>query len=101
MSRQAGSIVWGIQSRAGYPSKRAGSRWRVCTAGSAKGQDAGNPPSSPADLLNGLAGVAGLEPATPGFGDLKIPYQLVLDGAVCAAIVEFFASAIMADISPY
>src|SRR4051812_47535347 len=28
MSRQPGSIVWGIQSRAGYPSKRAGSRCR-------------------------------------------------------------------------
>src|SRR6202171_3183653 len=28
----------GIQSRAGYPSKRAGSRWRLCTAGVAKGQ---------------------------------------------------------------
>ena len=38
MSRQAGSIVRGFQSRAGYPSKRAGSRWRLCTAGAAKGQ---------------------------------------------------------------
>src|SRR3954471_9744976 len=28
MSRQPGWIVWGIQSRAGYPSKRAGSRCR-------------------------------------------------------------------------
>src|SRR6202051_589773 len=32
----------GIQSRAGYPSKRADSRWRLCTAGTAKGQGAGN-----------------------------------------------------------
>src|ERR1700754_74104 len=31
----------GIQSRAGYPSKRAGSRWRVCTARAAKGQVSG------------------------------------------------------------
>src|SRR5271154_4750935 len=36
--RQAGSIFGGIQSRAGYPSKRAGSRWRLCTADAAKGQ---------------------------------------------------------------
>src|ERR1700743_2334832 len=41
--RQAGSIVRGIQSRAGYPSKRAGSRWRLCTACAAKGQGMGQP----------------------------------------------------------
>src|SRR5205814_8098001 len=43
MSRQAGSIVGEIQSRAGYPSKRAGSRWRLCTAGGTKGQGAPEP----------------------------------------------------------
>src|SRR4051812_23655546 len=31
----------GIQSRAGYPPKRAGSRWAVCTADPAKGQGSG------------------------------------------------------------
>ena len=38
MSRQAGSMFGGFQSHAGYPSKRAGSRWRVCTADGGKGQ---------------------------------------------------------------
>jgi len=47
MSRQAGSIVGEIQSRAGYPSKRAGSRWRLCTAGRAKGQGGPEPACPP------------------------------------------------------
>src|SRR6202011_5866011 len=34
----------GFQSRAGYPSKRAGSRWRLCTAAGLKGQGAAEPP---------------------------------------------------------
>jgi hypothetical protein len=38
MSRQAGSIVRGFQSRAGYPSQRAGCRSRLCTAQPAEGQ---------------------------------------------------------------
>src|ERR1700694_1194245 len=44
MSRQAGSIVRGFQSRAGYPRMRASSRWRLCTAGRPKGQGSGNRP---------------------------------------------------------
>src|SRR6478672_9694321 len=38
MSRQAGSIVRGISKPRRISVKRAGSRWRLCTAGAAKGQ---------------------------------------------------------------
>src|SRR5271154_3253165 len=55
MSRQAGSIVRGFQSRAGYPSMRAGSRWRLCTAKTAKGQ-AGREPSTRLFVTHELAG---------------------------------------------
>src|SRR3954452_2514443 len=39
----SGLDCWEIQSRAGYPSKRADNRWRLCTAGRAKGQGAPEP----------------------------------------------------------
>jgi len=44
-----------------------------------------------------LAGVAGLEPATPGFGDLNISSCLVLDGAVCAETIGFLALGVVAN----
>src|ERR1700753_301649 len=43
MSAKRARLFGGIQSRAGYPSKRAGSRWRLCTAGGAKGQGGQEP----------------------------------------------------------
>src|ERR1700722_15745311 len=36
----------GFQSRAGYPSKRAGSRWPLCTVGGGKGQGKERPGAS-------------------------------------------------------
>ena len=42
MSRQAGSMFGGIQSRAGYPSKRAGSRCRYVLRSERKVKVAGN-----------------------------------------------------------
>jgi hypothetical protein len=43
MSRQAGSIVSGISKPRRISAKRAGSRWRLCTAGPAKGQGTAEP----------------------------------------------------------
>ena len=43
MSRQAGSIVRGISKPRRISVKRAGSRWRVCTAGAAQGQGRAQP----------------------------------------------------------
>jgi len=43
MSRQAGSIVRGISKPRRISVKRAGSRWRLCTAGAAKGQGTPEP----------------------------------------------------------
>src|SRR5712671_2410035 len=52
MSRPAGSIVRGISKPRRISVKRAGSRWRLCTANSVKGQGTGNrrlrmPPKAP------------------------------------------------------
>ena len=61
MSRQAGSIVRGFQCRAGYPSKRADSRCRYLLWDGLQ--------VKVRILGQKLAGAAGLEPSTLGFGD--------------------------------
>src|ERR1700690_1576687 len=70
MSRQAGSIVRG-NSKPRRISVRAGRQQvRLCTADTAKGQGRRELAGK---LTSELAGAAGLEPATTGFGDRYSP----------------------------
>src|SRR5882724_7195432 len=67
MSRQAGSIVRGKSKPRRISAQAGRQQVRLCTAQGGKGQGTGGTEGT--GWLIFLAGVAGLAPATPGFGD--------------------------------
>jgi hypothetical protein len=88
MSQRTGSIVRGISKAApDIRQKRAGCRWRLCTAQDAKGQDVTGEPAHPAPLIrhNRIGSIQWLERSPQAIDRAKFAKQFLMPPVMSAS----------------